>query len=85
MPSHLFKSLRSGNYGNEIRGAGGQGQHDARRQDGARPVVPVGVGLLFTLTDMLQRIGHWGISRRFATILSTLVHTYVDEDWMLAS
>lgn len=52
-------------------------------QPRARSVVPVGAGLLCTVTDMLQRIGHWGVARKFAATLDTLVHVDVDEVWML--
>ena len=57
-----------------------QYQHNRRRSGVA---VPAGASMLCTLTDMLQRIGHWGIARKFAGILGTLVQADTDEDWML--
>ncbi|KAK5949622.1 hypothetical protein OHC33_009429 [Knufia fluminis] len=32
------------------------------------------LGSVFEFIDLLQRIGHWGISRKFATILGELIH-----------
>jgi len=46
-------------------------------------VGPIGASLLYTVTDLLQRIGHWRIAR-FAGILEVLVQTNMNEDWMLA-
>ena len=61
---------------------GGEEQYQQnRRRSGA--AVPAGASMLCTLTDMLQRIGHWGIARKFAGILGTLVQADTDEDWML--
>lgn len=54
-----------------------QGDSTAR----LRPTPDVGASMMCTLIDMLQRIGHWGISRKYAATLSTLVHADSDEDW----
>ncbi len=35
------------------------------------------------LTDLLQRIGHWEIARRFAAILGSLIHGETDEGLIL--
>lgn len=43
------------------------------------PVLPVGVKLLLSLADTLQRIGHWGIARKFALVLATLSQIFLDE------
>jgi hypothetical protein len=43
----------------------------------------IGASLLYSVTDLLQRIGHWRIARRFASILEILVQTDMNEDWML--
>jgi len=46
-----------------------------------RPTLDVGVAMMCTIIDMLQRIGHWGIARKYAATLSTLVYADGDEDW----
>lgn len=46
-----------------------------------RPTSDVGAAMMCTLIDMLQRIGHWGIARKYAATLSTLVDADSDEDW----
>ncbi|KFZ13761.1 hypothetical protein V502_06466 [Pseudogymnoascus sp. VKM F-4520 (FW-2644)] len=46
-----------------------------------RPTSDVGAAMMCTLIDMLQRIGHWGIARKYAATLSTLVYADSDEDW----
>ena len=78
IPTHLFGTAD----------AAGSGAEDAveeneQPQQRARSVVPIGAGLLCTLTDMLQRIGHWGIARKFAGTLRSLVAVDDDEGWML--
>ena len=72
IPQHLFKT----SFPNERRGNGSE-------QNNSGPVVPVGTGMLYMLTDMLQRIGHWGIARKFAGILGALVQADSDEQWLL--
>lgn len=39
-----------------------------------RPAAIEANGLLCGLTDLLQRIGHWEIARKFASILGALIH-----------
>lgn len=48
-----------------------------------RPATDVGAAMMFTLIDMLQRIGHWEIARKYAATLSTLVSLDGDEDWKI--
>ncbi|KFZ23467.1 hypothetical protein V502_02058 [Pseudogymnoascus sp. VKM F-4520 (FW-2644)] len=45
------------------------------------PSSDVGAAMMCTLIDMLQRIGHWGIARKYAATLSTLAYADSDEDW----
>lgn len=59
------------------------GQHGEQGRQSSDLAVPLGASMLCTLTDMLQRIGHWGIARKFACILGTLSQADMDEDWML--
>jgi hypothetical protein len=71
IPQHLFKT----SFPHERRGNGNPEEH----HNNSGPVVPVGTGMLYMLTDMLQRIGHWGIARKFAGILGALVQADSDE------
>lgn len=59
------------------------GQHGEHLRQSSDLAVPLGASMLCTLTDMLQRIGHWGIARKFAGILGSLAQADMDEDWML--
>ena len=58
-------------------------EHSEQGRQSADMAVPLGASMLCTLTDMLQRIGHWGIARKFAGVLGTLSQADTDEDWML--
>lgn len=42
------------------------------------PNVELDISMLCRLTDLLQRQGHWGISRKFATVLEVLVDDISD-------
>lgn len=83
---HLFGIISDSSSFAAANHAGGYGAEGEQQQQGRhRPgrVVPVGAGMLCTLTDMLQRVGHWGIARKFAGTLGTLVQADTDEKWML--
>ena len=67
----------------ERRDGTGIEQHSEHARQSSDLAVPLGASMLCTLTDMLQRIGHWGIARKFAGILGTLSQADTDEDWML--
>ena len=43
----------------------------------------IGIGMMCAIVDMLRRIGHWGIARKYAATLSTLAQNDGDEDWVL--
>ncbi len=45
-----------------------------READGNRNGSDVEIGPLCTLVDLLERIGHWEIARKFASILGGLIH-----------
>ncbi|TKA66028.1 hypothetical protein B0A49_08116 [Cryomyces minteri] len=79
IPKHLFGAA-SGQSSDRV---GHDGEPTRSRQQRSGPVVPLGAGMLCTLTDMLHRIGHWAIARKFAAILEMLVRADTDEDWML--
>ena len=74
IPQHLFNASQS----SSLRGAGGS---NGANQSG--PVVPVGTAMLYMLTDILQRIGHWGIARKLSEVLGALVQADSDELWLL--
>ena len=73
VPQHLFKS--SHNTSNSGTANASHGAHTPG------PVVPVGTAMLYMLTDMLQRIGHWGIARKLSAVLGALVQADSDELW----
>jgi hypothetical protein len=75
IPQHLFNSSQSS--GNQR----GTGQNNGNHHSG--PVVPVGTAMLYMLTDMLQRIGHWGIARKLSDVLSALVQADSDDVWLV--
>ena len=86
IPKHLFGITSDGPSYATASNTGGYGGDGEQQQQGRqRPgrVVPVGAGMLCTLTDMLQRVGHWGIARKFAGTLGTLVQADTEEKWML--
>lgn len=75
IPQHLFNlSQSSGAQRGAVENNGGH--HSG-------PVVPVGTAMLYMLTDMLQRIGHWGIARKLSGVLGALVQADSDELWLL--
>jgi hypothetical protein len=50
-----------------------------------RPSAQLGAAMMCTLVDMLQRVGHWGIARKYAATLSALVFADSEEDWKFIS
>ena len=86
IPKHLFGITSDSMSYAAANNAGGYGADSEQQQHGRQRhgrVVPVGAGMLCTLTDMLQRVGHWGIARKFAGTLGTLVQADTEEKWML--
>jgi hypothetical protein len=87
IPKHLFESSYASSMPQDssqnIIGAEGDHYAASNLQDRPRPDPGVVTGIMFTIIDLLQRIGHWGIARKYATTLSTLTKADGDEDWML--
>lgn len=75
IPQHLFNSSQSS--------ADQRGSAQSNGTHNSGPVVPVGIVMLYMLTDMLQRIGHWGIARKLSGVLGALVQADSDEVWLL--
>ena len=87
IPKHLFQSAHTSPLANKPfhHEAAIEGNQDAagNAQNRLRPHSGPVTGLLFTINDLLQRIGHWGVARKFAATLSTLATNDGDEDWAL--
>ena len=77
-PNHVFGQIFQSMSVAEGMGSQAQGQYQNIRQRG-QSATTLEVGTLCSLTDTLQRIGHWNIARKFAGILGNLVHTETDE------
>jgi hypothetical protein len=73
VPQHLFKSSLAASDPGTV--------NVSNRAHTPGPVVPVGTAMLYMLTDMLQRIGHWGIARKLSGVLGALVQADSDELW----
>lgn len=87
IPKHLFESAHSSlmAHGSSRNGIGAEGDHYATSNlpDQSRPDSRVVPEIMFTIVDLLQRIGHWGISRKYAATLSALAKSDGDDDWTL--
>lgn len=83
VPIHLFETSKAPsqnlNVAQNGRALGDNPQEPRHRRLGP----DIGPGMMFTVIDLLQRIGHWGIARKYATTLAILAQTDGDEDWML--
>ena len=77
-PGHVFGQLFQSASTPDGMGSQAQAQHPNPRQRD-QSATALEVGTLCSLTDTLQRIGHWNIARRFAGILGNLVHTETEE------
>ena len=51
---------------------------------GKRSLSAIKASTLCTLTDILQRIGYWEISRKFSSILSLLIHGGTDDNMIIS-
>ena len=60
--------------------AGGDQDATSNVEDRSRPYAYPVSGLIFTINDLLQRVGHWGIAKKFAATLSTLATNHGGED-----
>lgn len=49
-----------------------------REARGSKPRPDEQLGTMYGFVDLLQRIGHWEISRKFASILGTVIHAEAD-------
>jgi hypothetical protein len=58
-------------------------EHERQSRQRSSLPVPLGASMLCALTDILQRIGHWPVARRFAVTLGALCQQDTDEGWML--
>lgn len=85
IPQHLFGSPAAGSSDTGTSLAADDASIAFSTQEDRttrfRPTSDVGGTMMCTLIDMLQRIGHWGIARKYAATLSALVHADSDEDW----
>jgi hypothetical protein len=87
IPKHLFQpgqasSLASSSLHNDIIPESSHSAAD-NTQSLSRPHLGAVSGLMFSINDLLQRIGHWGVARKYASTLSTLARSDGDEDWAL--
>ena len=92
-PVHLFASdpnVAQSSHSNSSPGDGGNIEREfaadetSRLQTRYAPLNPIGVDLLCTLIDTLERLGHWRIAKRFAGILRRLSQLELDDAWMFA-
>jgi hypothetical protein len=87
IPKHLFQSAQTPSLANSSSRdeVATEGHHytAGNAQNRSRPHSGPVTGLMFTINDLLQRIGHWGVARKFAATLSTLATKDGDEDWAL--
>lgn len=87
MPKHLCESTHTSSNANgsshrEI--VAECDQYAARNvQNQSRPHSGAVTGIMFTINDLLQRIGHWGVARKYSATLSTLAQNDGDGDWAL--
>lgn len=87
IPKHLFQSAHTSSLANnssrdEVTTEGNQ-YAASNAENRPRPHSDPVTGLMFMINDLLQRIGHWGIAKKFAVTLSTLATKDGDEDWAL--
>ena len=84
IPKHLLDSSRNASKAQDSSHSGITAERDASNsEDRSRSDLDVGSGIIFTVIDLLQRIGHWGVARKYAATLSALAKNKGDEDWML--
>jgi hypothetical protein len=87
IPKHLFQFAHPpslGNNSSRSEVATADNQYLACNSHSlSRPHSDPVTGLMFTINDLLQRIGHWGVARKFAATLSALATNDGDEDWAL--
>jgi hypothetical protein len=87
IPDYLFESTQqssgaSNSARNERNTERGHNNADISN-DQFRPNGGIGIGMMCAIIDLLRRIGHWGIARKYAATLSALAQNDGDEDWML--
>jgi hypothetical protein len=87
IPRHLFESGHTSATAHDSprnrESADGDDCAASTLPDRSRPGSDVGTAMMFSTIDLLQRIGHWGVARKYATTLSALAKTDGDDDWML--
>lgn len=87
VPKHLFQPGHASSLANSsLHGysipESSQSASDST-QSLSRPHLGAVSGLMFSINELLQRIGHWGVARKYASTLSTLARSDGDEDWAL--
>lgn len=84
IPKHLFQSAPASSLANNSslnEDATECNQYAAgKARNLSRPYSGPVKGLMFTINGLLQRIGNWGVARKFAATSSTLATNDGDED-----
>jgi hypothetical protein len=83
IPTHLFETSKAPSRSRITPQNGTALGNDPQRSQHRRLDSDISPGMMFTIIDLLQRIGHWGIARKYAATLTTLAQNDGDDDWML--